>query len=107
MNEAHLTFGFSEEQRQMRASVLGLLDRVLPPARIRELDKAGEYPFEAHKALGFEERTDVPFDRTVTSSPGRMSCELASCSESSTSAWGRWKLSSGVRSTAGPEKSGR
>ena len=35
----------------MRASVLGLLSRVLPPAKIRELDKAGEYPFEAHKAL--------------------------------------------------------
>jgi alkylation response protein AidB-like acyl-CoA dehydrogenase len=51
MNDAHLTFGFSEEQRRMRASVLGLLNRVLPPAKIRELDKAGEYPFEAHKAL--------------------------------------------------------
>ena len=51
MSEAHLAFGFSEEQRQMRASVLGLLNRVLPPTRIRELDKAGEYPFEAHKAL--------------------------------------------------------
>ena len=35
MNEAHLTFGFSEEQRQMRASVLGLLNRVLPPTKIR------------------------------------------------------------------------
>ena len=51
MSDAHMTFGFSEEQRQMRASVLGLLNRVLPPAKIRELDKAGEYPFEAHKAL--------------------------------------------------------
>ena len=51
MSEAHMTFGFSEEQRQMRASVLGLLNRVLPPAKIRALDKAGEYPFEAHKSL--------------------------------------------------------
>ena len=51
MSDAHMTFGFSEEQRQMRASVLGLLRRVLPQAKIRELDKAGEYPFEAHKAL--------------------------------------------------------
>ena len=51
MNDAHMTFGLSEEQRQMRASVLGLLNRVLPPAKIRALDKAGEYPFEAHQAL--------------------------------------------------------
>ena len=51
MSDAHMTFGFSEEQRQMRASVLGLLNRVLPQAKIRELDKAGEYPLEAHKAL--------------------------------------------------------
>ena len=51
MSDAHMTFGFSEEQRQMRASVLGLLGRVLPQAKIRELDKAGEYPFEACQAL--------------------------------------------------------
>jgi alkylation response protein AidB-like acyl-CoA dehydrogenase len=51
MSDAHMTFGFSEEQRQMRASVLGLLKRVLPQPKIRALDKAGEYPFEAHKAL--------------------------------------------------------
>jgi alkylation response protein AidB-like acyl-CoA dehydrogenase len=35
----------------MRASVLGLLSRVLPPSKIRELGKAGEYPFEACQAL--------------------------------------------------------
>jgi len=51
MSDAHMTFGFSEEQRGMRASVLGLLRRVLPPSKIRELDKAGEYPFEACRAL--------------------------------------------------------
>jgi len=51
MSDAHMTFGFSEEQRQMRASVLGLLCRVLPPGKIRELDAAGEYPFEACRAL--------------------------------------------------------
>ena len=51
MSDAHITFGFSEEQRQMRASVLGLLGRMSAPGKIRELDKAGEYPFEAHKAL--------------------------------------------------------
>ena len=51
MSDAHMTFGFSDEQRQMRASVLGLLGRVLPQAKIRQLDKAGEYPFEACQAL--------------------------------------------------------
>ena len=51
MNDAHLTFGFSEEQRQMRSSVLALLDRILPPSKIRELDRAGEYPLESYKAL--------------------------------------------------------
>ena len=33
MSDAHMTFGFSDEQRQMRASVLGLLSRVLPPSQ--------------------------------------------------------------------------
>jgi alkylation response protein AidB-like acyl-CoA dehydrogenase len=51
MSDAHLTFGFSEEQRQMRASVLRLLSRLLPPEKIRELDKAGEFPFDAYRAL--------------------------------------------------------
>jgi alkylation response protein AidB-like acyl-CoA dehydrogenase len=51
MSDAHMTFGFSDEQRQIRASVLGLLSNVLSPSNIRELDKAGEYPFEACQAL--------------------------------------------------------
>jgi len=51
MNDQHLTFGFSEEQKQMRASVLALLGRVLAPNKIRALDKAGDYPFEAYAAL--------------------------------------------------------
>jgi alkylation response protein AidB-like acyl-CoA dehydrogenase len=51
MSDAHMTFGFSEEQREMRTSVLRLLDRILPASKIRELDRAGEYPFEAVRAL--------------------------------------------------------
>lgn len=51
MDDPHLTFGFSEEQKLLRESVLGTLGRVLPPAKIRELDDAGDYPFEACKAL--------------------------------------------------------
>ena len=38
MSDTHMTFGFSEEQRQMRASVLGLLKRVLPQPKIRALE---------------------------------------------------------------------
>src|SRR3546814_1180772 len=51
MSDALLTFGFTDEQKLMRESVLGLLRRVLPPERIRELDKAGEFPLEAYRAL--------------------------------------------------------
>jgi alkylation response protein AidB-like acyl-CoA dehydrogenase len=51
MSEVHITFGLSEEQRQMRANVLRLLDRVLPANKICELDRAGEYPFAAVQAL--------------------------------------------------------
>src|SRR5262245_9913695 len=46
-----MTFGLNLQQRQLRASVLGLLNRVLPQAKIRALDKAGEYPLDAHQAL--------------------------------------------------------
>ena len=51
--------------------------------------------------------TDVPFERSVISSPPRMPLARASLSESSASAAARWNCSSGARSTAGPEKSGR
>ena len=49
--DPHLTHGFSDEQKLLRESVLGTLERVLPAEKIRELDKAGEYPAEACKAL--------------------------------------------------------
>ncbi|MEE1556071.1 MAG: acyl-CoA dehydrogenase family protein, partial [Alphaproteobacteria bacterium] len=51
MDDANLTFGFSEEQKLLRDSVLGTLQRVLPAEKIRKLDKAGEYPYEACAAL--------------------------------------------------------
>ena len=51
MSDPNLTFGFTDEQKLLRESVLGTLARVLPPEKIRELDKAGEYPHEAIKAL--------------------------------------------------------
>jgi alkylation response protein AidB-like acyl-CoA dehydrogenase len=45
------TFGLSEEQLLMRDSVLELLERVLPRDKIRQLDKTGEFPHEAFRAL--------------------------------------------------------
>ena len=51
MREDHFTFGFTDEQKLIRESVLDLLARVLPAAKIREFDQAGEYPHEAYNAL--------------------------------------------------------
>ncbi|MCA8927639.1 MAG: acyl-CoA/acyl-ACP dehydrogenase [Alphaproteobacteria bacterium] len=51
MTDPHLTHGFTDEQKLLRESVLGTLARVLPPEKIRELDRAGEYPYEACRAL--------------------------------------------------------
>ncbi|MDP6345797.1 MAG: acyl-CoA dehydrogenase family protein [Alphaproteobacteria bacterium] len=51
MEDPNLTFDFTDEQKLLRESVLGTLQRVLPPEKIRELDKAGEYPYEACAAL--------------------------------------------------------
>jgi alkylation response protein AidB-like acyl-CoA dehydrogenase len=57
------TFGFSEEQVLMRDSVLGLLNRVLPPQEIRRLDDAGAYPEEAFKALAADGWLALPFEK--------------------------------------------
>src|SRR2546423_1902714 len=50
---------------------------------------------------------EVPFERTSTGSPRFTPRRLASLAESSISGAGRWNWSSGTRSTAAPEKSGR
>ena len=51
MTAPNLTFGFTDEQMLLRDSVLGTLQRALPAEKIRQLDKAGEYPYEAMAAL--------------------------------------------------------
>ena len=56
------TFGFTEEQILMRDSVLGLLERVLPPEKISAQDKASEYPHESFKALADAGWLSLPFD---------------------------------------------
>ena len=44
-------FGFTEEQRMMRESLLRLAARHLPPERIRELDRSGGWPKDAYQAM--------------------------------------------------------
>ena len=56
------TFGFTEEQILMRDSVLGLLERVLPPEKMSAQDKASEYPHESFKALADAGWLTLPFD---------------------------------------------
>jgi alkylation response protein AidB-like acyl-CoA dehydrogenase len=56
------TFGFSSEQVMMRDSVLGTLNRVLPEAKILELEAASEYPAEAFQALAETGWLSLPFE---------------------------------------------
>ncbi|MCP1335446.1 acyl-CoA dehydrogenase family protein [Futiania mangrovi] len=51
MMETVNLYGLSEEQLMIRKNVLDLLERVLPREKIKALDKAGEFPFEAYQAL--------------------------------------------------------
>lgn len=44
-------FGFTDEQKMMRQSLLNLAERHLPPEKIRELDRDSGWPKEAYKAL--------------------------------------------------------
>src|SRR4029079_16752588 len=64
-------------------------------------------PARRSRAIRARSSSDVPLWETVTVSPVAIFLSLASSGDSSTSASGRWKSSSGTRSTAGPEKSGR
>jgi alkylation response protein AidB-like acyl-CoA dehydrogenase len=56
------TFGFTEEQVLMRDSVLGLMNRVLPPAKIAELDRERQFPKEAYAALAENGWLHLPYD---------------------------------------------
>ncbi len=44
-------FGFTDEQKMMRQSLLGLAERHLPQEKVRELDRTGGWPKEAYKEL--------------------------------------------------------
>ncbi|MCA8927361.1 MAG: acyl-CoA/acyl-ACP dehydrogenase [Alphaproteobacteria bacterium] len=56
------TFGFSQEQVMMRDSVLGTLNRVLPEAKILELEADSAYPAEAFQALAEAGWLALPFE---------------------------------------------
>lgn len=62
MSHSWSTFGYTEDQKMMRDSVLDLLGRILPPARIRELDRNSEFPFEAYQALAKAGWMALPFE---------------------------------------------
>ena len=51
MQAASVELGLSEAQRMIRESVLPLVERALPRQKIRELDEAREFPFDAYAAL--------------------------------------------------------
>jgi alkylation response protein AidB-like acyl-CoA dehydrogenase len=61
MTERDPFFGYTEEQRLIRRSVLDLLERALPAEKIRALDTAGEFPFEAYDALAAAGWMGLPF----------------------------------------------
>jgi alkylation response protein AidB-like acyl-CoA dehydrogenase len=57
------TFNFTEQQVLMRNSVLGLMERVLPPETIAELDRESQFPREAYKALAENGWLTLPYDK--------------------------------------------
>jgi alkylation response protein AidB-like acyl-CoA dehydrogenase len=62
MKHEWTTFGMTEEQTMMRDSVLELLARVIPLERVRELDRAGQFPLDAYDALAKAGWMALPFE---------------------------------------------
>jgi alkylation response protein AidB-like acyl-CoA dehydrogenase len=55
------SFGFTDEQRLMRDNLLRLAGRALPPERIREIDRTGEWPHDGYRALAADGWLGLPF----------------------------------------------
>lgn len=64
------TFGFTEQQRMIRDSVLDLLQAELPPDKIRALDRDGEFPFDAYRALADAGWMALPFPESLGGAGG-------------------------------------
>ncbi|MGB5103434.1 MAG: acyl-CoA dehydrogenase family protein [Steroidobacteraceae bacterium] len=54
-------WGLTEDQRQIRESVLDLLEEVLPRSQIMELDDSEQFPAEAYRALADAGWMGLPF----------------------------------------------
>ncbi len=70
MQDPGRDFGLTDEQRMMRDSVRALLARVLPRERIRTLDEAGEFPFDAYEALARDGWLGLPFPTAIGGAGG-------------------------------------
>ncbi|WP_218128070.1 acyl-CoA dehydrogenase family protein [Belnapia rosea] len=70
MQDPGRDFGLTDEQRMMRDSVQALLARVLPRERIRALDEAGEFPFDAYAALARDGWLGLPFPTAIGGAGG-------------------------------------
>ena len=64
------TFGMTEQQCMIRDSVLDLLQAKLPTEKIRELDRAGEFPLDAYQSLADAGWMSLPFAEAQGGSGG-------------------------------------
>ena len=48
------SFGFTDHQLMIRDTIIGLMERELPPEKIEALEKASAYPEEAFEVLAEE-----------------------------------------------------
>ena len=55
------SFGFTDHQLMIRDTIIGLMERELPPEKIEALEKASAYPEEAFGVLAEEGWLALPF----------------------------------------------
>ena len=55
------SFGFTDHQIMIRDTIIGLMERELPPEKIEELEKASAYPDEAFQVLAKEGWLGLPY----------------------------------------------
>lgn len=63
-------FGFTEEQKLIRQSLLDLTSRVMPPEKIRELDRTNGWPTEAYQHLARDGWLRLPYPAKYGGSDG-------------------------------------
>lgn len=70
MKRTTADFGFTEEQKMIRESVLPLLEKSLPRERIQQMDEERQFPFEAYKALAGAGWLGLPHEQKYGGSDG-------------------------------------